>query len=182
MVLGGLWHGAGLTFIAWGLLHGVFLAINHLFRELTNNWRPTGYATGAIWRATCWSVTLFAVVVAWVFFRADTFAAAFTLLGSMFGMSEAATAAASLPPEAGVVVLFLCVVALLFPNSNEIVRGSALPLSHERHPAGEDRFAAGQRGWLVWRPSIAWAAGVGVIFVAAVATLFRPSPFLYFQF
>ena len=182
MVLGGLWHGAGLTFIAWGFLHGVFLAINHLFRELTNNWRPTGTATGAIWRATCWSATLFVVVVAWVFFRADTFASAFTLLGSMFGVSEAATATASLPPEAGVVVLLLCVVALFFPNSNEIVRGSALPLSYERHPAGEDRFAAGQQGWLEWRPSIAWAAGISVIFVAAVATLFRPSPFLYFQF
>src|SRR5581483_9927245 len=32
MLLGGLWHGAGWTFVIWGGLHGVFLAVNHGFR------------------------------------------------------------------------------------------------------------------------------------------------------
>ena len=44
MLLGGLWHGAGWTFVVWGGLHGVYLIINHLWRELmtrTNAWsRP----------------------------------------------------------------------------------------------------------------------------------------------
>jgi alginate O-acetyltransferase complex protein AlgI len=33
MLLGGLWHGAGWTFVVWGGLHGIFLVVNHLFRE-----------------------------------------------------------------------------------------------------------------------------------------------------
>ena len=40
MALGGLWHGAAWTFVAWGALHGLYLCINHAW----NHYRPGGRA------------------------------------------------------------------------------------------------------------------------------------------
>src|SRR4051794_2040526 len=73
MLLGGLWHGAGWNFIIWGGLHGFYLGINHLWRGWRGDAAPL--ASGAAAAATkilCWAVTFFAVVIAWVFFRAKT--------------------------------------------------------------------------------------------------------------
>jgi len=61
MVLGGLWHGPSLTFLVWGLLHGLYLVFNHLWRAVVR-WRmPRLLAT---------VITFMAVVIAWVPFRA----------------------------------------------------------------------------------------------------------------
>ncbi len=103
MVLGGLWHGAGLTFYRLGAPARRIPRHQSPLPRVDQQLAPHRICHGRH-LARC-----VLVVVAWVFFRADTFAAAFTLLGSMFGVSEAATASASLPPEAGVVVLLLCV-------------------------------------------------------------------------
>lgn len=181
MLLGGLWHGAGLTFLAWGLLHGIYLVINHLFRDLTNGWAPAGRFWYATWCAACWVLTFFSVVVAWVFFRAESFAAAFRLLGSMFGSGGPATLS-SAQIEAIAIVVPLIALTLLAPNSNEIVRGSYL-LVEAAPPAPPARRRVEPRsGWMVWRPTVPWAAGIGVIFLSVLAFLSRPSPFLYFQF
>src|SRR3954454_6222742 len=70
MLLGGLWHGAGWTFIIWGGLHGLYLIVNHVWRatKLRHGWRDGGrYA-----RIGGGALTFIAVVVAWVFFRADS--------------------------------------------------------------------------------------------------------------
>src|ERR1700693_4366186 len=70
MLLGGLWHGAGWNFLAWGGLHGIYLCINHVW----HSWRggdAHAPATGVFATATkavSWAVTFFAVVIAWVFF------------------------------------------------------------------------------------------------------------------
>ena len=60
MLLGGLWHGAGWTFVLWGGLHGVYLSINHWWRKLKTPF-PTWFA---------WGITFLAVVFSWVLFRA----------------------------------------------------------------------------------------------------------------
>src|SRR5262249_28382368 len=60
MLVGGLWHGAGWTFVLWGGLHGVFLIVN-----------PAGRALGVpLPRFISAALTFVAVLVAWVFFRA----------------------------------------------------------------------------------------------------------------
>jgi len=76
MLLGGLWHGAAWTFVAWGGLHGAYLAIYHLWRRV--DWRLP--------RAVAWGLTFIAVVFAWVLFRADSFADAWHLWGAMLGL------------------------------------------------------------------------------------------------
>ena len=81
MALVGLWHGAGWGFLLWGLMHGVYLAAYRMFESVR------GSAAGAkvsgvgvfAWRV----LTLIAVMVAWVPFRAPSLAKAGSIVGSM---------------------------------------------------------------------------------------------------
>ena len=77
MLLGGLWHGANWTFVAWGALHGAFLSINHV-------WNKSGRRLPD---AIAWALTFLMVTGAWVFFRAPTFARAKIILIAMAGLS-----------------------------------------------------------------------------------------------
>ena len=85
MLLGGLWHGAGWTFVIWGCLHGVYLIINHTWHVLKEQigWGDGGRGS----RLAAGALTFLAVVVGWVFFRADSFASAMTMLQGMIGMN-----------------------------------------------------------------------------------------------
>lgn len=78
MFLGGLWHGAGWTFIVWGCLHGVFICINHL-------WRKTKIILP---KALCWFLTFNAVNIAWVFFRAEDIYSAVNIVSTMFDVNK----------------------------------------------------------------------------------------------
>jgi alginate O-acetyltransferase complex protein AlgI len=76
MLLGGLWHGAGATFIIWGLYHGLFLVVERM-------------GLGKLLEKNCFRglnhiYTALVVVVGWVFFRADTLADAKVILHQMF--------------------------------------------------------------------------------------------------
>ena len=73
MLLGGLWHGAAWTFVVWGALHGAYLCINHAW----NNYGPESPPRLApLANAASLVLTFLAVVVAWVFFRADSMSSA----------------------------------------------------------------------------------------------------------
>ncbi|WP_026808250.1 MBOAT family O-acyltransferase, partial [Aliarcobacter lanthieri] len=77
-VIGGLWHGAGWTFIFWGLLHGVALAIHRV-------WQSLGYRMNTI---IAWFITFNFVNIAWVFFRAKSWDDAIKVLSSMFSLNN----------------------------------------------------------------------------------------------
>lgn len=85
MFLGGLWHGAGWTFIVWGCLHGLYLSINHGFRSFMTRIgiarKITKFGT-----LTSSSITFVSVVVAWVIFRSDTLSSAFHIISGMIGI------------------------------------------------------------------------------------------------
>ena len=131
MLLGGLWHGASWTFVAWGALHGVYLMINHA-------WRVLGLRSGlalepsAIRAGVYQSLTFAAVTIAWVFFRSGTFPAALSLLASMTGANGLQVADVLVSEEAGSAALhfgigrFAVLAGLLsavwgLPNSQEIM-------------------------------------------------------------
>lgn len=78
MFLGGLWHGAGWTFIFWGVLHGIFICINHLWRK----------AKIALPKFLCWLLTFNAVNLAWIFFRANSFESALNVVRAMFDVGK----------------------------------------------------------------------------------------------
>ena len=81
MFLGGLWHGASWTFVIWGLLHGFYLAVEHLLRQMFPDvsWTKTGLG-----RFGLGLLTFLLVSLAWVFFRSSDFSTAWLLLGSLF--------------------------------------------------------------------------------------------------
>ncbi len=186
MLIGGFWHGAGWTFVFWGALHGYYLMSNHAWRHIAGN-RP--WASHRMMVPLYHCITLLAVVIGWVFFRASTFSDAITLLVGMAGGHGAAW-----PPElqgilsttplaalgfadlgfslSGYIwIVALLLIALFVPNSQEIMRLSQPSLSPVE---SESR--------IVWRPSFRWAIVTGVVLVMTFMCLNRVSEFLYFQF
>jgi alginate O-acetyltransferase complex protein AlgI len=57
MLIGGLWHGAAWTFVAWGALHGTYLMNNHVWRAAAANLPKPGYASGLALNAGSWLLT-----------------------------------------------------------------------------------------------------------------------------
>jgi D-alanyl-lipoteichoic acid acyltransferase DltB (MBOAT superfamily) len=198
MILGGLWHGAGWTFVAWGTLHGTFLVINHAWHGLR---RALGYPAGGasrVGRFVSMTITFLVVVVAWVFFRASDLNAALNMVGAMIGsngvalpgglqellhwrmvraMTSIGVVFGSLPTVPGYQPLAAWIIALwslawFAPNSQQL-------LANYR-PALEQVVTAGP---LRWRPSAFWLTCVAGGLLYAVVTMGgKVSEFLYFQF
>jgi len=86
MLLGGLWHGAGWTFVIWGGLHGIYLVVNHGWRALRVSLLGHDPARSSRFGRVAALLTTFVfVVIAWVFFRATSLDAALRILHEMFG-------------------------------------------------------------------------------------------------
>ncbi len=85
MLLSGLWHGAGWTFVIWGGLHGIFLLVNNRWREFVSarRWQLKHWS----YRAACVLLTFTVVLLAWVFFRSSNLPAAGKVLASMTGLN-----------------------------------------------------------------------------------------------
>jgi len=77
MLLGGLWHGAGWTFVLWGFLHGVYLSINHWWRKLNI----------PLSNFLAWIITFLGVIFSWVLFRASSLHDALILIQTMTGLN-----------------------------------------------------------------------------------------------
>ena len=116
MLLGGLWHGAGWGFIFWGGLHGFYLIINHFFINLGRLY-PVLNIPSSLGKA----LTIFSVVIAWVFFRADTFQAGFSMVNSMlFFDSYVSYQGISIIEVISVAIGFIFVLYL--PNTYQMFR------------------------------------------------------------
>src|SRR5690606_9559777 len=88
MLLGGLWHGASWSFVLWGGLHGLYLVINHLFRSFCGERLMAKLHANRMFGTFSWALTMFAVVLAWIPFRAETLTGAAQVLGGMFGSAS----------------------------------------------------------------------------------------------
>lgn len=85
MVLGGLWHGASWTFVVWGALHGLYLGAERFLKETVRE-RP--WFSSWAFKLSMALLTYLLVNITWVFFRAQDFKAAATMLSSMFGIAK----------------------------------------------------------------------------------------------
>lgn len=85
MLLGGLWHGANWTFVMWGGLHGLYLVVNHSWQSLFANRIPVQGTSAKIYHAVAILFTFSCVVIAWIFFRAESFSSAILMLKGCFG-------------------------------------------------------------------------------------------------
>jgi len=191
MLLGGLWHGAGWTFVIWGALHGAYLGVNHAWRALREKLGWSGESRFA--RGAALLLTFAAVVFAWVFFRADDLPTALRMLEAMSGTHGWSVPARVVSVERaaawGVAIstlparpLFLCLALLAVvwfaPNTTEIMR------RHEPALLPRDLAIDERRGtWLQWQPSLAWAAVLSALTVGALlGILSGRTEFLYYQF
>ncbi len=198
MLLGGLWHGAGWTYVIWGGLHGCFLIVNHGWQALLESlgWK---IRSTRLTRGTSIAVTFVSVLVGWVFFRAASISAATDMLNGMSGRNGVVLPAgwkvhlaqpfADAVHRSGVVfdsIIFggmpqiawtvaLLAVAWFWPNTQELMRMYEPALgSVARHDTPGLMLA--------WRPTAAWALAVAVLGVVSLASLDRVTQFLYFQF
>ena len=156
MLLGGLWHGASWTFVAWGGLHGLFLvAERELKRVLGDRARLT--SRGA--RTLAGLLTFFLVNITWVFFRAPDFPSAGLMILSMFGL---AGSGAQVLPTLDIVKVVGVVAALLAVHWR--FRTSRIETAAQNVPS--------------WGHGLAWAA----MLVLLVITQGGGNAFIYFQF
>ncbi len=175
MLLGGLWHGAGWTFVIWGGLHGMYLVLNHAFDAGIARRLPSGWSDARLLRGLGWLLTFFAVVVSWVFFRADNLGSALEILQSMAGAG--ATTSGNLLSEAPWLWLAaMAAVALLFPATHDYLAKYTPALNP---PAPRDHF---QR--VAWRPTFAHGVAIGALVFLTFRRYFvlQPTEFLYFNF
>jgi alginate O-acetyltransferase complex protein AlgI len=198
MVLGGLWHGAGWTFVLWGALHGAFLVINHGWQALRRALGQDPAQPLSRW-AHAFSVllTFLAVTVAWVFFRADTAGHAWTIVRAMAGANGYAVPGALMTQwgafgawlatlgvaigegpaliTRGTVNWLIILLGMVWfaPNTQQIL-GAYRPAL--------DAPAAAPRRWLAWTPNGRWLCVHLVLAVWAIAAISQLSEFLYFQF
>ena len=163
MLLGGLWHGAAWTFIAWGALHGLYLLINHAWRELVNI--PPDISASVSYRQASRFVTFIAVVLAWVFFRSEDVSAALRLLGTM---AVPETSSRGQPISA---LLLAALVAWLAPNSQEIAADWRPALGH---------YTASSL--LRWQPSLTFALLSAIGLALGIMGISNASQFIYFNF
>ena len=88
MLLGGLWHGAGWTYVIWGALHGFYLLVNHAWHALlSERGRDPRRQRSKLYRLSSLLLTFLAVSIAWVFFRSDNVASALVILKGMIGLN-----------------------------------------------------------------------------------------------
>lgn len=196
MGLAGIWHGAGIQFLIFGLLHGIYLTINHAWRMA---YPPGKHEPTRLAIVGSFLLTLAAVLVALVFFRAPTLPSAIAMLGGMAGIHgfdslsvpTAALAQFGVLHAEGVAdniafaktlnslvkncigdawIIVLCAIVWAFPNTQEI-------MSRYELPAG-----AAPRVFLTWRPTLGWATALGAMGAVALLAIGGTREFLYYQF
>jgi D-alanyl-lipoteichoic acid acyltransferase DltB (MBOAT superfamily) len=173
MLLGGLWHGAGWTFVVWGAIHGGLLVVNHAWRALLARASATQrFEASPAWRVVATGLTFGAVVVAWVFFRADTVAGAARILRAMAGQATHPAAVVGGDVGQWLVLAALTAVTLLAPNTLELTR-------HQR-PVLDAKALASVR-WM-WRPTPSTLVATSLVLALCLRLLSNPTEFLYFNF
>jgi alginate O-acetyltransferase complex protein AlgI len=158
MLLGGLWHGAAWTFVVWGGLHGLFLSVERWLRG-----RFAGYRPGRVMLVAIGALTFVLINITWVFFRAETFGGAATILTSMAGAAANPVAMIATLPLIYAMVIVAGIVAGIVAT-HWAMRDKTLELVIEKTPP----LLLGT----IW-------AAMGL---AVIAEQGKGSAFIYFQF
>ncbi|WP_022668865.1 MBOAT family O-acyltransferase [Desulfospira joergensenii] len=195
MLLGGLWHGAGWTFVVWGGLHGIMLILNNIFRLIWKNPLQTFWA-----KTVSRFFTFVCVTCAWVFFRSETFGGAIEIFRGMLNLPHTLPGrigplekiletigftfngpGISLSDYLAIPWLFTWLCILWFwPNTSEWLGKYEPGLNSEK-------YTQINKSWLYytkiqWQPIKIWGIVLSIIGLTSILNLSRPSEFLYFQF
>ncbi len=178
MLLGGLWHGAGWTYVIWGGLHGIYLSINNLWRAQKKRFGMDLGRSTFLGRTVSGIITFCAVATAWVFFRAESFGAALTMLKSMAGLNGLSTGSLFGGYAEVRLLVISALVVWVLPNTYQFLERFRPALQTYPDMMEESTY----EGRIQWSPSRAWAVSVGFVGLAALLSCTRASEFLYFQF
>lgn len=167
MLVGGIWHGAAWTFVAWGALHGVALVLNHIWRQ----YGPSQLILPATLRISGWILTTIVVLLGWILFRSPDFAIAAKWVQSI--AYNHGGAAHTLGPPQQWLIGGLCCWVIFLPNIPTIFRIEA-----DRDQVDWTK-PAGIPSVSLWTASAA-----GLALAASVIFLARGghNAFIYFQF
>jgi len=202
MLVSGIWHGAGYTYILWGLLHGVLLCLNHIWRQLRPRFWTDPNSYRRRFTPIAFVLTFCSVVFAMVLFRATTVSAAWSLWKGMVGANGVTLPQAvfshlgplahwltavgihgtwtsgSLLLEATLRIGILLVIALAMPNTLEILAPYEPALGVKPGKAAPSRLLR----LVAWRPCPVWAFALACVTLAGILSLGELSEFLYWQF
>ena len=201
MFLSGLWHGAGYQFLCWGLLHGLYLTLNHGWRLLAPRIWPDKAVYDRFMSPAGLVLTFLAVAISMILFRSSTLDTALRLLKGMAGLNGVALPAhilekigplagilqqlgvASVPSNVNFTMLVvwiagLLLVALAVPNTLEILSRHEPALGIKPDTTGQGCRPAP----IVWQASLPWAIAVSAIVTAGILAIGGQSEFLYWQF
>jgi alginate O-acetyltransferase complex protein AlgI len=169
-LIGGVWHGAGWTFIAWGVLHGIAIVLHRV-------WQDFGLR---MWGWLGWILTFNFINITWVFFRSDNFETVKMILSGMIGFNEIV-----LPEKLAQKLAFLNTYGVEFTESylsNSGLSGIKdlilIPLLIIFVLIAKNTQELSKS--ITYKPLV--AVTLGLITVCGLIYLNRPSQFLYFQF
>jgi D-alanyl-lipoteichoic acid acyltransferase DltB (MBOAT superfamily) len=175
MLIGGLWHGAGWNFIAWGGLHGLYLIINHNWRKVT----PENMGNGTRWVGRI--LTFVSVVIGWVLFRAESWNGSTAILSGMFGLNgiQLSQSAQNINwLNAYGIFIALIIIVWTMPNTYQIMSRYWSTLSKNGIPA----IPIGRLVDFKWRMTPLAAYITAIVAITSLLMLTRVSEFLYYRF
>ena len=188
MLLGGLWHGAGWTFVLWGGIHGVMLIAIHAWRAAAKSAGfvvPDHIATRSLSRAA----TFLCVILAWVLFRAASLTGAGRMYAGLWGFgagplfgTETWTAQRLDPVHAALWVAAGLMIVWGLPNTQELLGRVRPALGYRRRLVLPLTLSERLLRLLQWRPHPVVAVWYAALFVTAFCSLAELSEFIYFHF
>ncbi|KAA1281168.1 MAG: MBOAT family protein, partial [SAR202 cluster bacterium] len=164
-LIGGIWHGAGWTFVFWGLLHGLALVLQRL-------WSSFGLKMPNL---LAWFITFNFVNLAWVFFRAESFSDALKVIQGMFLLNGFGFSTFPMSMTNQFIVGYMDILGDIIV-SKDIIMWLVLGLAVSLFAKNSSEIAA------KFRPSIVWIIGTLVILIYSVFAMNQPTEFLYFNF
>jgi alginate O-acetyltransferase complex protein AlgI len=202
MFVSGLWHGAGYGFIVWGLLHGIYLTINHAWRVVAAQLWPDRPSYDRVMEPAGLVLTFVSVSAAMIFFRSPTMTSAIDLVKGIVGLNGIALPRAlfdHLGPltsafhrvgvfadeswgsqdfvKTAIWISVLTFVALACPNTLQILA------RYEPALGVKPRSTKLVIGRIIeWNTSLPWAIAMSAVAAIAIASIGGPSEFLYWQF
>ncbi len=200
MVLGGLWHGAGFNFLIWGALHGIYLIMNHAWKDSSAKGYVISFLKTKIYNYLSLVMTFLAIMFAWAFFRAESLPCAINIIKGMtcingmvipehylnwspipnisYWLEHLHIHAGTIPLFQGsleISVLALGFVLICkFPNTNQVF--------YNELPAYQDCLYPKKAGAIEWSTTKTWGMVFALISVIVLMMMNNVTEFLYYQF
>ncbi len=162
----GIWAGAAPTFVAFALIMGGAIAVNHAWRTVSPRQLPTPIA---------WLLTILVVIFTLVLDRAPDFEIAKTVWLSMLGLQSSAVTALDIP-TASLMLVFCGAFVLLMPNSNEIMSQSSIILRDSWD--SDEEWSS----FYTWSPNTTGVVFTALVFLFGLLFVTKAEDFIYYRF